>query len=216
MICYYNYNYNEAGYSYIGLVQQDLAVVSGPGRDLVREALQTQKEADPEYYALRESLGKGYNSLISALNPNELSPGETEAAQREINRQNVNRGTAGNPSQIATVSNAMGFGNKLAEKQNRIANIFLAGAGMLNPLKSGTDVFQVATGKPSSSNTGDNKYLNPTQDAGQNAMSMSGNLLNNATSLQNTYAGLKSKEKDTLDKLQQSNDIFQSAYKGIW
>lgn len=178
--------------------QSDLAVVSGPGRDLVKEALVSQKLVDPEYYAGRGALGESLLSLLSGLNPNGLSSGEREEITRSNAQQDVARGNLNTPSATATTENAMNFGNALNAKRTNIANILGTAGGILPALQSGTDVYQVATGKPSTSNLGDSKF------SGVKTNTETGtNLLSSLSGLTSQSNELEANRRDNLDRVMQ-------------
>ena len=86
-------NQSIAGQNAMDQARNDLAVVTGPGRDLVREAMVTQREADPEAYRARElaveQLGRLNDSLI---NPDAgLSGSERTEIDRSLARDNFSR-----------------------------------------------------------------------------------------------------------------------------
>lgn len=183
--------------------KSDLGVISGTGRQLVNQALETAKAGDPEYYKNREEISKGISSLLSDLNPNSLSGGEEEAVRRAVNAENAARGTVNNPSATATTANAMKFGNALTDKKAKVANILGTTSSALPSLKSGMDVFNVATGRSSGSNAGDNKYMNPSTNMGTSAETAAGNLLASGTSLANASTQANSQRRDSLDRVMQ-------------
>lgn len=182
----------------------DTAVVSGPGRQLVQEALKSQQLADPEYYANRALAGNQLSSLLNSINMSGLTPMEREETQRAVNQQNVNRGNLTNPAQMTTVENAMSFGDELNKKRNTLANILGTATGFLPAAKSGVDVYQVATGKPSMQNLGDSKFQGVNQGVGSETMNLGSNLLNSATQANAATMQSNSQARDSLDRFNQT------------
>jgi len=179
----------------------DLSVVSGPGRQLVNEALTTAKAADPEYYNVREAAGNKLSALLGSINPTGgLDANETEAVTRGLAQENTRRGVAFNPSQTNTVANAMQFGNAAMAKKEKIGNILNATTSTAPALKSGIDVFQVATGKPSYANLGDTKFTGVTP-VGSSTEQFGGNLLNNIATLQGQKNQINADRRDSIDRI---------------
>ena len=97
-----------------------------------------EKLADPEFFKLRELIGKGGADLISGQDPNQLT--EQEIANLELiqNRNNIGQGTANTGSPLAAVKAGMTFGDRLESKRNTFANT-LSTLGAIAPnLRSST------------------------------------------------------------------------------
>lgn len=190
----------------------DSKVLAGPGKELITQALEAQKLADPEYYKTRELASNRLGDLLGSIDlSGGLSKGENESISRRLAQENQARGTAIAPSQTDVVSGALKFGQagRQREVENKnLLNSALQTANQAIPaFKSGTDVFQVATGKPSQANPGDNKFVGANQNLGQDTFNSANNLLNNATQLQNTAMDVNSKRRDSLDRF---NETFSS------
>ena len=129
----------------------DLGIVRGTGRELVREAMRTQKEADPEAYRARELALANLERLQgSLLDPNAgLGGGERAEIERSLARENFARGTGATPTATSTVANAMAFGQageaRRAQRQSAIANAAQLAAGAVQPLSSRIDTFQLTS-----------------------------------------------------------------------
>ena len=177
----------------------DLNVAGGTGKSLVQQTLANQEMVDPGATAARESVANQYNSLVNSLDPNKLSSSEAENAQRSINQSNLRTGNQNNPSQLATVQNAMTFGDALTQKRNQLSSILSAGSSILPSIKSGIDAFQVATGRPSMPNPGQNQQVGALTNAGDNANSMSSQLLGIGGNLAQNAQTLNSQRRSAMD-----------------
>jgi len=176
----------------MGNASNDAAVLAGPGKELIAQALAAARVADPEYYKTRESTADSLGKLLQSTTAN-LGAGMTESERREVGSSldlSASRnGTLNAPSNLATVQRAMNFGTagqaRQNEQQNQLAKAISSSTAFLPAAKSGVDVFQVATGKPSY-NSNDNRFNTNTAngDASQNANS----LLNTGSSMWGTNA----------------------------
>lgn len=185
--------------------ESDKAVLAGPGRDLVTQGLETAKIADPEYYKTREATGGQLSNLLGSFNLNGLSGGERAEAERSINRGNAGRGLGNNEGTLNTVSNAMNFGNAFQQKrQNLQSAIGSATAFLGNGAKSGVDVFQQATGRPSVPNQGAAQFLGNNQNIGQTAQGMGLNLLGQIGQNQQSAMNINANRRDTWDRVAQA------------
>ena len=183
----------------------DLGVVSGTGRDLVREAMKTQREADPEAYRARELALQNLEQLQGSLtDPNAgLSGAERAEIDRSMARENFARGTGATPTATSTVSNAMAFGQageaRKAQRQSAIANAAQLAAGAVQPLSSRIDTFQLTTGRPAV-NFGEQRTGGATQ-VGQESNAMGMNLFNNANQMRQQENQINASRKDTIDQI---------------
>jgi hypothetical protein len=174
--------------------ESDRDVLGGPGRDLIRQANEAQRETDPEYYALREATS---GTLQDLLKP-ELSGGERTEIERYLNKENAGRGTLNTPTATSTVSNAMTFGNSLRERLGSAIN--LSNQSMPN-MRSGVDPFQVATGRSSAAlGLADSKFGGVGSDAAQ-AGGMANNMFGQIGALQQQQADINSQRRDSLDRM---------------
>lgn len=176
----------------MGNASNDAAVLAGPGKELIAQALAAARVADPEYYKTRETTADSLGKLLQSTTAN-LGAGMTESERREVGSSldlSASRnGTLNAPSNLATVQRAMNFGTagqaRQNDQQNQLAKAIASSTSFLPAAKSGVDVFQVATGKPSY-NSNDNRFNTNTAngDASQNANS----LLNTGSSMWGTNA----------------------------
>lgn len=151
--------------------ENDLAVLKGPGQELVRSALDASKIFDPEYFALREQMAGQMSDL---LQPG-LSGGEREEINRYLARENQATGNQGAGAGNSTVlANAATFGGAA---RDRMANSLSLATGMLPVLRSNVDTFQQATGKPSMINTGEARTPGAATNIGASTMGMAGQFL---------------------------------------
>jgi hypothetical protein len=185
----------------------DLGIVSGTGRQLAREAMKTQREADPEAYRARElAVGQLEQLNNSLINPDAgLSGGERAEIDRSLARENFARGTGATPTATSTVGNAMAFGQageaRRGQRQSAIANAAQLAAGAVQPLSSKIDTFQLTTGRPSI-NAGDQR-LQSTQQVGEASNQMGTNLFNNASQMRQQENQINASRKSGLDSFTQ-------------
>lgn len=171
----------------MGNASNDAAVLAGPGKELIARALEAARVADPEYYKTRAITADSLEKLLGATTAN-LGKGLTTTERDEVGRavalSNARSGTSNAPSNLATVQNAMTFGAAGAarenDQQNQLSKAIAASTSFLPTAKSGVDVFQVATGKPSY-NTNDNRFN--TNTAGDGASQNANSLLNTGSSM---------------------------------
>ena len=185
----------------------DLGVVSGTGRDLVREAMRTQKEADPEAYRAREiALANLENLNKSLVSPDAgLSGGERSEIERSLARENFARGTGATPTATSTVGNAMAFGQageaRRQQRQSAIANAAQLATQSVQPLSSRIDTFQLTTGRPSV-NQGEAR-TGGAREVGQESNAMGMNLFGNASQMRQQENQLNAQRKTGLDQFSQ-------------
>lgn len=191
----------------------DLAVLQGPGSQLVKTADQLQREQDPEYYAARTATGNRLSDLYNSIDlSGRLSGGETEAINRSLARDNTNRGIPLNtPDQTSTVANAMTFGqagyNRKLQAQDTLGKALSVGTGFLPASKSNVDVLQVGTGRASAPNAGDSKFTGVDTSLGSSAQGLGNNLLGQIGSITTQANDINSKRRDQLDRF---NNTFSS------
>ena len=187
--------------------ETDLGIVSGTGRELVREAMRTQKEADPEAYRARELALANLEQLQGSLtDPNAgLSGAERAEIDRSLARENFARGTGATPTATSTVSNAMAFGQageaRKAQRQSAIANAAQLAAGAVQPLSSRIDTFQLTTGRPSV-NQGEAR-TGGAREVGQESNAMGMNLFGNASQMRQQENQINAQRKSALDQFSQ-------------
>jgi hypothetical protein len=187
--------------------ETDLGIVSGTGRELVREAMRTQKEADPEAYRARELALANLEQLQGSLtDPNAgLSGAERAEIDRSMARENFARGTGATPTATSTVSNALAFGQageaRKAQRQSAIANAAQLAAGSVQPLSSRIDTFQLTTGRPSI-NQGEAR-TGAAREVGQESNAMGMNLFGNASQMRQQENQINAQRKSALDQFSQ-------------
>lgn len=187
--------------------ETDLGIVSGTGRDLVREAMRTQKEADPEAYRARELALQNLEQLQGSLtDPNAgLSGAERAEIDRSMARENYARGTGATPTATSTVANAMAFGGageaRKQQRQSAIANAAQLATGAVQPLSSKIDTFQLTTGRPSV-NQGEARTGSASQ-VGQESNAMGMNLFGNANQMKQQENQINASRKTGLDQFSQ-------------
>lgn len=189
--------------------QSDKAVMAGPGQDLVKQAIDTQKMADPEYYAMRGQVSGKTGDLLNSIDlSGKLTPGESEAMQRQIAQENSQRGLSTAPSQTAVAENAMTFGDKLHQRQaqakDQLTNALATANNALPAMKSGMDTFQISTGRSSQGNAGDNKFIGADTSLGQSAQGMGQNLLGQIGGFVQQKNDINANRRDELDRFNQT------------
>lgn len=170
----------------------DAAVLAGPGMDLIRQANVAQREIDPEYYATRAAASQGIGDMFKTM-----SGGEEEAINRYLNRQNLSRGTLNVPSMSQVVQNAQTFGNAA---RDRLGQAIQLATGALPNFRSGVDVFQQATGKPSFANTGNQQFMGARQEAGQQSSQFANNFMGQIGENQRTAMNINANSRDMFDR----------------
>ncbi len=192
--------------------KSDSAVLAGPGKDVVTQALELQKLSDPEYYKGRTDVSNNLSRLFDSIDlSGNLSGGETEALRRGLASESNARGTTTSPSMSETLAGAQKYGFAAKERQDQaktqLGQALSVATGALPAMKSGTDVFQVATGRPSSNNTGDNKFLGVNQNVGSEAFGSANNIFNSANQMKLNENQIESERRDGLDRF---NETFSS------
>ena len=176
----------------------DLGVLQGPGRALVNQGLALQQSVDPEYYQTRALAGQKIGDLLNSINLNGLSGSERAEVERSVNRSNQNNGSADVGSNIKTVENAAQFGSALQNKRNALGQAIQQATQFLPTSKSGVDVFQQATGRPSTS-------AGPQSTQGSQAgMGLTQGLLGAASQAQNTGTNVNANRRTVFDAVNQS------------
>ena len=187
--------------------ETDLGIVGGTGRELVREAMKTQKEADPEAYRARELALANLEKLQGSLTDPDagLSGGERAEIDRSLARENFARGTGATPTATSTVSNAMAFGGageaRKQQRQSAIANAAQLATGAVQPLSSRIDTFQLTTGRPSV-NQGEAR-TGGAREVGQESNAMGMNLFGNASQMRQQENQINAQRKTALDSFSQ-------------
>lgn len=182
----------------------DLAVLQGPGNELIKQGLAAQQLVDPEFFRTRALASDKTAELLNSVNLGGLSGGERAEIERSTARDNAARGIEA-PTATSTVSNAMNFGNALNNKRAVLANAINTATSFLPASKTGIDPFQVATGRSGTANTGENKFTG-TNDVGGAGTQLANNVLGQIGSFQNTAMGINANRRDSLDRFGQVMD----------
>jgi len=203
----------------MGKAENDTALLQGPGKDLVRANLEAQKIADPEYYATRAGTGKSMDMLFNSLDdPNsELDGSERAEIDRSLARDNFGRGIEA-PTATSAVSNAMNFGAAGAarkrSKQEAINKAVASASQAMPAMKSGVDVLQLTTGRPSQVNQGLGRF-GDNQQVGGMATSLGSQLMNQVGDNARQTADINSKKRTAFDTVMGVMDQASSMAKAI-
>jgi hypothetical protein len=181
--------------------QSTADVLAGPGRQVVERGLETSKLADPEFYAVRANAARGLQSLLNSAQGGGLTEGERAQVERATNQENVRSGNLNNTSAINTTANAMNFGNAATAK---LHSAIQAATSFLPTSRSGVDVFQQATGRPSTGNQGASQFLGVNQNAGNNAMQLGGQFLGAVGQIAGQQNDIQANRRDSLDRVNQT------------
>ena len=197
----------------ISQAETERDVLAGPGQDLVKKSVETARIADPEFYNLRESAA----SQIQKMLEGGLGAGEEEAIRRSVGRDRAAIGTEGVDTNFETARNATLFGGAARNRLSEAINLATQAAPAF---RSGTDVFRVATGRPSTSNIGESKIpgVAPIGDSTQN---FGAQLMGNVFGLEGQTRDLEANKRDIVDRINESIGslpsccfIFMEAYNG--
>jgi hypothetical protein len=186
-------------------------VLMGPGKELIKNAYDAAQTFDKPYYDTRLTTANRLSDLLNSIDlSGALSPGERNEIAQGLARQNISRGTQNAPSATDTIANAMqygqaGFARQQAAKSNLSQAISNASA-FLPAAKSGVDVFQVATGRPSQANPGGALFpgVNTNTQGNANAsFGLAGNILSGFNASDINQANINANKKDWLDQFNQ-------------
>lgn len=180
----------------------DAAVVSGPGRDLVQEARTTAEVFDPEYFQTRaltaDKLGALLNSFSGDLS---LSGAERSEVERGLNNTMSTRGTLNTPSAIETLTAANQYGSAFQGKRDALQNALNTASNFLQTARSGTDTFQVATGRPSTTNQGANQFTGAQTSPGADVFDIGDSFLGGINEAGNLGMEINAGRRDSLDRV---------------
>ena len=188
--------------------KNQLATIQGPGTDLVNEAYKLSQIYDKPYYDSRQKASDALSNLIGSIDvTGGLSETERNEIQQGLNRTNIQRGTLNSPSQTDVIADAMRYGqagtNRKVQQQGLLSQAIQNASSFLPTAKSGVDVFQVATGKSSTSNPGNSLFTGVNKDSNSGAYGLAGNLFNSGTALDTTQMNIDANKKDWLDQFNQ-------------
>ena len=200
----------------LGQAQTDLETLTGPGKQLAAAQLEAQKLADPEYYKSRELALGALGNLFGGLPDSRggLSGAEREEITRSLARDNAARGND-IPSAATTVENAMRFGAageaRKAANESRIANAVGAATGAMPAMKSGIDVLNTTTGRPTIMNPGQTQFAGVSKDTGSATKDAGQQMFGAASDMAVNAANINANRRDTLDRITQ----FQSSLPNV-
>lgn len=189
----------------------DLEVLKGPGKDVINQAYDLSQIFDKPYYDTRAKAAGGFSDLLNSIDlTGALSKTEQDELTKGLAIQSGQRGTAFAPSNTDIVSNAMQYGNagfaRKQANQDALSKALAVSSQMMPAMKSGVDVFQTATGKSSTANSGENKFtgVNTNTQQGANlASSLGNNMFGGINQMQQTQMQIDANKKDWLDKFVQ-------------
>lgn len=183
-------------------------VLTGPGKDLVSNAYNLSQVYDKPYYDSRQTTSDSITKLINSIDlSGGLSSTERDEIGKGLARSNQQAGTQFAPSQTNTVSNAMRYGqagyNRQQQAKSNLSDAISKASAFLPTAKSGVDVFQVATGRPSQPNPGASLVPSATTSGNSNNFGLAGNLLGGMTNTDINNSNIQANQKDWLDKFTQ-------------
>lgn len=194
----------------------DAAVMAGPGRDVVANALELDKLYNPEYNVTRGIEANRVQDLMKSI---QLGSGLTGSERAEIERSQAHegamRGNANAPSNIDSVANAMQFGqagrNREIQNQNQLSQAIQASTAFLPASRTNFDTFAAGTGKGQVANSGESKFGGVQTPDTSTSAGLASNFLNAFSGLKTNELQVAAQNKDWLDQFTQ----FTSGLSGI-
>lgn len=171
---------------------RELALATGTGRELVKEADASQRLLDPEFYKSREGLGSAIDEYLklSAPTANET---ELETMRRGMGRTSVNP-----QSGIDSASRALQFGQLGREKINNFGNAIGQVAASMPAMRSNIPAFEIATRRAVGANTGSDRVGGAVQNSGAQNYTMGNNFMGQVG---NVKQAEMSKQKSLLENV---------------
>lgn len=163
------------------LAQTDSDLINGIGGQNVLDALELDKQLNPEYYSLRENTSRVINDQLN----NPLSEGERVEIERGVNRLNEGRGQADIQGAGTTAKNATIFGSAARQKLDKA----IQSSTNFTPITKSGDAFSQATGRAGQGNQLGQFSAKGT--AGITDPGVGGDLNKDLYDLTNTYVGAK-------------------------
>lgn len=194
----------------LAAAEREKAVISGPGKELVQQALETAKLYDPEFFKTRATTSDKIQELLASMTTSgKLSESQRREVEQGLAREGAKAGTEYTPSATETAVRGMEYGEagRKREMENKTAfsNAIMAASNFLPASKSGVDVFQVATGRSSANPA--SGYFTGVNKPGQEAYNLGQGLFGNIGQASNTQANISAQKdlakKDWLDQFQQ-------------
>ncbi len=137
----------------LGASETEALVAEGPGKRLAAAARALQEGIDPEYFAQRAAQSRALDKAESAIDPNKLTAGETEAISRGLGRTAYSV-----PSPGEAWKNASAFGSALARRRAEYNNLINTRTAAMPGLRSGLEGFSAATKRSVTPNFGLQNY----------------------------------------------------------
>jgi len=211
-----------------------VAVLRGPGGELINEAYAKAQEVDQPFYDQRDAAGQRLGDLLASFadprtleggdmyDPSRpggrftgaLSGGEREEIQRSLNQQRARSGGGGGPHAMTdVVANAMTFGQGVQNRRDALGRALGQATSFLPASRSGFDPFQVAMGRPSQQ-FGAQQFSQPSMQT--NTAGQSGNFLNNTFGAAGQSAAFRANAPTTLDRMGQGVGVLQNIGKLGW
>lgn len=186
--------------------QADTANLAQNGQQLAQAGKAAQQVADPEYYATRALAGQKTQDLLNSINVNGLSGSEQAQVERSLNQQAQQGGSPDISSGLKTVQNASTFGSALQAKRDALGQAIGQATNFLPAAKSGVDVFQQVTGRPSSTGNTNAAQATSAQPVGSTASNLTNQLFGN-------IAGIQAQNQDIHAAAQPVTSFVNNAYK---
>jgi len=194
----------------MGRAGADTRLLQGPGKELVAANLEAQKIADPEFYRTRAAAEGQIQRLMASLQDPDsgLSPTERAEIERSQARTNQQRGNE-TPTGTSAVEAAMEFGkagqDRRSSKQQAINAAIQTATQAMPTMKSGVDVLQLTTGRPSSPNMGLMKMGDP-REVGATSMGLGQQLMSQVGDNQRQTSQINSQKRTAFDTVMKSMD----------
>lgn len=136
--------------------QTNLSQLQGPGGQAASAAEALNRSTNPNYYTAQDAASKGAAAGVDAINLGGLSPGESAAAERSLNQNNVGAGNLGLLNPENTISNAINFGGAFNSKLGLMNNAVGTASNAANSAANngGLNATNIALGQPNTSTLG--------------------------------------------------------------
>jgi hypothetical protein len=189
----------------------DVNAIDKYGNQLVTQADALQRQVDPEAYKSRALIGQSLDRYLGARSPDTLTPTEMAQIQRGIGAT----GGMATPGALQTVKNASTFGAAGNQKWKDYGDAVARASSVLPTLKSGISAFEVATGRPLNSNSGESRVQNIQQTSPTSAMDSTMGFANNALNqIGANQRGQVNKQTSVMDNIVKGAGAFGSIFGG--
>lgn len=163
----------------------DIDLLNQYGPSQIAARLNLARQADPEFFNLREGIGRRGSELLEGQDPNSLTEAEIANVERTSNRNNINSGTAFSGSPTSTVKSALMYDDRLQQKRSNLNNTLGNLGSVLPGTRSG--IFNESSTQQAQGqfgrNLGQSNFQSSTQGAQGSAGSLASNLLGQGSSL---------------------------------